>query len=373
MSLHWGGRGPGHKSRWPKAANPNARALSRFWSALAARNTTPVDIMTVGDSISEGYPPSGVAANLLTDQAWRKLLIDKLRTQYPTSGAPGTPGYYAANRQTVAPADYPVVNTGGSAANYCGLGLRNVHLNSASDNLVFTVPAGTTAVDVFWDRFSGTTTFNWSVNGGSTTNVNTAGTPELDMRATRISGLTGGDTVKLDYVSGAGVFIDGFYAYGGDETKGLRIWDSARTSVSCNTLIAVGTQRWFTGFNVIQPALVLIELGPNDSPTRTAAQLKADLLTLISLIKAQCTITPSFMLLATWRVGDPLESWTNYVTGMREISAADADVGFYDMRGAIPKSDANMDTVGGLLPDSTHPGVAGSVAVANGVFPAIIP
>lgn len=365
----------------PKVAQDAAiakrsRAFQRFWYMLGGRATTPVDIVTFGDSITEGYPPSGVAANLLTNQAWRKLLIDKLRVRFPTTSAAGTPGYYAT-QHVVNPSDYPVVNSGGVVASTYGLALRNLHLNSAGDFCTFTCPANTTEVDIFWVRYPSTTTFDWSVNGGGTTNVNTVGTTE-DFHSTRVTGLTAGDVVKVAYVSGAGIFIDGFFAYGGDTAKGLRIWDAGRASATY-AIMNGGSDpnRWLRAFNVIQPALVTIELGCNDATvaggSRSAAQVAADTVTWIAAMKAQCTTPPSILIMATWQVGDPAEPWANYVAALRAVAAADADCSFLDMRSVIYKPDVSSNTAGGNLPDTTHPGPAASETIAEAVFNTIVP
>jgi lysophospholipase L1-like esterase len=322
----------------------------------------------VGDSITEGYPPSGTPANLPFESGWQQLLAAKLRARFPTTGAAGSIGYVAAGHGlNIFPANYPLAFNLGVAATSYGLGLRNRFLNAANARIVLTVPTGTTTVRVFWGRETTTTSFSWKINAGLTTNVSTAGSSS-DFQYTDITGIfIGGDTVTIEYVSGAGVFIDGFYVFAGDETKGIRLWDSARASITTADFIVAGTQRWFRAFNVIQPSLVAIELGVNDasvtSGNKTVAQVTADIQSLLTLIRAQITNSPSIVLCPVWLVGTPRESWSAYVDAMYAVAAADADICIFDWQDVIWKA-ASTDTAAGMLPDQTHPGIAGSEVIA---------
>jgi len=352
-----------------QAANSykKARALQRFRSALGSRDTAPCDMVFIGDSITEGYPPYGTAANLPFGSCWIQKLGTRLRSRFPTTGAAGSVGYVAAGRGlNVLPTDYPLsFNLGVAAVSY-GLGLRNRFLNAANARVVLTVPTGATSVRVFWGREPSTTSFSWKINSGATTNVSTTGASS-DFQYTDISGVTGGDTVTIEYVSGAGVFIDGFFVFGGDETKGVRLWDSARASATAADFIAASTQRWFRAFNVIQPSLVAIGLGANDANTsggnKTASQFRADIESLLALIRAQITNSPSIVLCPEWLVGTPREAWSGYVDALYALAAADSDICIFDWQDVIWKS-ASSDTAAGMLTDQTHPGVSGSDALA---------
>lgn len=348
-----------------------ARAMQRFFVRLGLRETSPCDIVYAGDSISEGYPPLGVGANLLTNQNWANLLANKLRATFPTTGAPGTRGYYTA-RRALPPSDWPVSFSGASTTDATGLALRGLHLNSASDTVTFTCPPGTTAVDIFWTRQSGTTSFNWRINAGSNTTVSTTGaTVNGEFQSTRVTGVTAGDTVTCEYISGVGVYISGFFAYAGDETKGIRFWDSAKSSwnFGTGTTGLLKSEEWLNAFNVIQPALVIMQT-VNIS---TIAGAQADIQNFISKVKAECTVAPSFLLVGNWQVGAPAEDWEDFIAMQKSVAAADDDVFFYDVRHDIYKPNMQVNKAGGLLPDDAHPGVAGSEIYAEAMFNVLRP
>ena len=357
-------------------ARKRARALRRFWLKLGGRASAPCNIVAVGDSITEGYPPSGVRTNLLTEECWRALLVSKLRSAFPTSGAAGTGGYYAALHNNVEPNDYPVTRNGVLSQNASGFGLRNVFLRAAGNYVEFTCPANTTSVDVIWHRTPSASNFSWQINGGAATNVTASGT-DTDGMVTNITGVVAGDKIRVNYVSGAGALINGFFAYGGDEAKGIRMWDSGRATVTCSTLVASSTSVWFQNFNVVQPDLVMILIGANDASKtnglRTSAQFAADLQTLITNIKAQCTVAPSIMLMTQWQVSTPVEPWENYVNVIKAAAAADDDIMFFDMRNIIWKRPFGSDTAGGMLVDYIHPGREASEILADGLLNVIRP
>lgn len=362
-----------------RAAAPQSakrdRALSRFWQAVAGRQVAPCDMVFVGDSVTEGFVPWGRANSLLTNQAWRVRLQDLLRDAYQTPGAAGTAGYYAAFRMSAAPPDYPVRFTGRAANNVAGLGLRCVLLTAAEHQVTFKAPSRCSTVDIFWGGAPMTGSFSYAVNGRAMTDpVLTALTHgEEDFHSTRIGGLSGGEEIRVAHASGGPVVIDGFYAYDGDEARGLRGWDAGQTGVPATALVAEASRRWYRAFEVIQPSLVVIEIGGNDSRERSAAQVGSDVRTMIELIKARCARPPSIVLIGLWSppwtARDP---WESYHDAFRGLAAADPDAWFFDLRTLINKT-GPTDTVGGLLPDAVHPGPQASAIIAKGLFDALRP
>lgn len=356
------------------AAAERSRALARFWQALSGRNSAPCDMVFIGDSVTEGFVPWGTSNSLLTNQAWRVRLQDLLRGAYRTAGAGGSPGYYSAFRMAAPPPDYPVRHAG-RAANLAGLGLRSVLLTEAEHYVEFTAPSPCTSVDIFWGGAPMTGAFSYRVNDRAFTApvVTTVNGAEEDFHSTRVAGLSGGEVIRVNHTAGGLVVIDGFYAYNGDETKGLRGWDASQTGVPCTALVAEATQRWYRAFEVIQPSLVLIEIGGNDSRLRTAAEVGDDIREMIDLIKARCARMPSIVVIGlwspNWTARDP---WESYHDAFRSIAAADDAVWYYDLRSVIKKASL-ADTVGGLLPDAVHPGPRASEMIAAGLFEAIRP
>jgi len=241
----------------------------------------------------------------------------------------------------------------------------------SSSYVEITAPANTTSIKIFWRRYASTGPFNWSVNGGTKTAVNTAGA-DSDFQYTSVT-CTAGDVLRVEGASGGGAIIDGFFCHGGDESKGIRCWDSGHSGYSASAYITSSPEVWFRAFNVIQPSLVVIALGANDSTFATAASFKTSMLTLISKINAQITTTPSIVLIGCWQQTlTTIEPSKNYNNALSEIAANNSNCYFVDLSEVVIKTSPSS-TAGGLVPDQMHPGVSGSEIIANAIYSEIMP
>lgn len=345
-----------------------ALALRPFWNKLGARNAAPCNIVAVGSSVTEGYPVSG----LLTDQNWTTVLGQRLRAAYPQAVAGSKTGYYSVFRNASTPSDYPVVAGGATKSlNYSnGLGGKSYLATGAgSDGVIctFTAPTGTTAVDLVWVRAAAAGQFSWAINGGAATNVSTQGT-DAPWMTTRIAAVAG-DVVTIRYVSGAGFFA-GFFAYDGDETSGVRMYNagcSSRGLWTLNTTPAI----WgcFTSSN-INPALVIVESGPSATHT-TAAAWKTVLEASIALLQTNCP-TASILIWTPYPWNSGLAPQSEYAAIADQVAATADNICHVDFSQVIVRTSLT-DYAGGLLPDNTHPGVAGSDITASLMFDAISP
>src|SRR5213595_116595 len=107
------------------AAFPATKMLG-FRAALANRASATCDILTLGDSITEGV--GIVAAPDLTYQ-WTNQVVTALRNKYLVSGVLGSLGYQAGWGS--AGVNYPVT-TGTVTQLSNGIGLRSVSLGSGA-------------------------------------------------------------------------------------------------------------------------------------------------------------------------------------------------------------------------------------------------
>jgi lysophospholipase L1-like esterase len=340
------------------------RALRRWWYALGDRESNPADVVFLGDSISEGY-------QLLHSQAWWPKVRDSLRSNYPTAGVVGGRGYYSPSQGITTPADWPVARSGGSNSATQGLGLKSWALSTGN---TLTLTTGlVTSVSLRYYKNGASGSFSWKVDGGSATTVSANGATS-DFNETVITGLGGtAHTIVITGVSGL-VLFDGFFEMNGDETKGVRVWESARSSITAAAF--AGNATWYDAFTAIQPDLVLIELGANDAfgvnPPNSAATYKAAILSIISSIRTKTTIAPSIVLCPVWSISPqvgvtPIGTWNDYVAALYEIAAADEAICVCDVRQFF-RTSLTVDTAGGLLGDTAHPGVQGSKVYAEAVL-----
>lgn len=346
--------------RYPKA---KASAVSTFHSALAARQKTPVDWVQIGDSITEGQ---GATAR---DFRYASRSRDLLRSIYPTPGVPGGTNYRTANPIVSSyPRDPPGAYTSDTRF---GLGKRSVQL-AAGTPLVFTENGTSFKIGAFRD--TGTGTFSYSIDGGTAVNVNTAGT-HVGEFLTTISGLTAGQhTVTINLVSGY-VLINGLYVYYGDETAGVRTYESGHFGWKASDFISTpsgGTATdWLTSVTNIQPQLVTIALGANDAVSQSAATYKANMQTLIANVRAAITTAPSIVLVAMGARSDTLnEPWANYVQAMKDIAAADSAIDVLDLTTILP---AVSGAPAGWYADTVHPSNKGHNEIARALVEFITP
>lgn len=349
--------------RYPKA---KSTAISTFHNALGARRTTPVDWVQIGNSITEG---EGATAR---DHRFVTRARDLIRSIYPTPGVIGGANYRTANPIV---ASYPKDPPGAYTSDFrFGLGKRSVQLATGVP-LVFTEFGTSFKIGAFRD--SGTGSFSYTVDGGSATTINTAGTHTGEFLTT-ISGLTAGShTVSISLVSGY-VLINGLYVYNGDETSGIRTYESGHFGWKASDFISTpsgGTATdWLTSVTSIQPQLVTIELGANDAvatASTSSATFQTNLQTLITNVKAAITTAPSIVLVAYAARNDTLtEPWANYVTAMKNIAAGDATIDVLDLTTILP---AVNGAPTGWYNDTVHPKNKGHNEMARALVEFITP
>lgn len=365
---------PASRQQAQLVAARNSLALLRWRLALGGRAAAPADIMFFGDSITAGYQATALA------KRWATVLPTILRTRYPTPGVTGGAGYQSARHMANASGNYPddpFANVGGAQTAYPAFGLDLVSwtLSATGQSITWTFTG--TGFDIDYTKYVGGGTFSWSVDGGAATNVATSagaidtGTPVVQIRSLAAAS----HTVTCTWVSGTS-FINGGFAYNGDEAAGIRGTVLATVGFSTSLWLPTSSASRFWTASVARrpPDLVFITLGANDFGSSTArvtpATFKANLQTMITAIKAGASgYVPSFVLMPVWSMVTtlaPLAPYNDYVAVQYQIAAEDPDgaVAVLDLQQRVNPGAAG-GTVGGFLPDKTHPADAGNQAVAE--------
>jgi lysophospholipase L1-like esterase len=337
------------------------QALRRFHAALAARSSTPVDIVCMGTSVTEGYADVATSSHQLS---WVSRFREALRARFQPAEVAGGYGYHPARwAASYTPSDTFASSTVSSVSTAWGLGQRALILNSGSHFVELT--ATCTAVDLMYAQAATTGSFRWNVDGGSFTTVATANAQTLGGRSTRISGLSAAShVIRVEWTAGGSVVFEGFMIYNGDESAGVRMWNAGHASWQASDFANASTLAHYASFQLPQPDLVVLELGTNDyfgtSAKKTAAQFATDLATIITTIRANVTVAPSIVLVPVYdrTVTSPLDPWSSYVAAMYAAAAADSAICVFDVQKRFNTGAAG--TGNGLISTGTiHPSAAG--------------
>ena len=204
-----------------KLKSVDADKLRPFYASLADRATSPLDVLVVGDSISEGEG-SGVITN-----RWSSRFLASLRAQFQPQGVAGGRGYipawYAQASPAPATAGFTPSGSGIAQATTYGLGRRSVTLSAGG---TLTVTVNCTSFDLVYPKQVSGGIVSVAIDGGTAVNVDTTAAGALGGQKTRFTPtLRGPHTIVISYVSGTPM-VEGIMVYDGDENLGVRLWGS---------------------------------------------------------------------------------------------------------------------------------------------------
>ena len=323
MSVHFGGRGPGHLSRSMGGAIAyNAAALSNWNAAVANRNSAPAVLVVMGNSIAEGFNSSGFGFR------WIDKLRDALYAKYPVSGVtPPATSYVPAFRGnnttawTLLGAPTPT-----SFLNSFGLGQRagvtatigsgyeiTMNCTSISLHYVRSVGGGDCKVEAF-------------ISGAYTTvgTFSTAGT--LGSQVWNSGAFSGPATkLKITAATAANVYVEGVRFYNGDEAKGFHVIDASHFGYNIASYSGSGTTP-YTPMAFVQPHLVIMPNIANDYSAQTViatyvTSYQTTLASLRSIRAGQQVALMSYG--ARGDVVSPTIPYSSYANAQVTIAAAD--------------------------------------------------
>lgn len=343
------------------------RYLKTFRAKLAARATSPVDVIFQGDSKTEG------TGAVDPSRRWQALALGKMRAKWQPAGVAGGFGYIpAVYVSSTWAATYSPVLAGGAAAKTTatsnltfGLGKRSVLLNGTGQTITFTLGPATvfgpiTDFDIVYVQGSGQGVFTVTVDGGSPTTVTATNATSVYGQRQRFAGLdrTIAHTIVVTWVSGT-VNIEGLFAYDGDTTLGIRGWDSGHHGVSASQISSTNNSPW-ADIGQVAPALHVYYLGRNDySGGQATATIAANITAHIAAIRAACTVPPSIVLVVDYAdtdVNSGIEPFANFRAALRGVAQADGNIAVLDLwerMGDLHNS--TLDPLGILDTDHIHP------------------
>lgn len=340
-----------------------AAVLLDWFSALANRHYQGVNVCIMGDSITEG---EGATA---WGRQWAGRLRDALRARFPANGsAVGGRGLIPSFMTGSATFTPPATVEGGAVAS-SGYGPKraSARLNAAGHKVTFNVVG--TAIDLFYcGGGSGTATV--TIDGIPAANL-TTGSTTLDGQKKRYTfGAGGAHTVVVEWVSGT-AYVHGVIEFNGDETSGVTIHDASHygwnTGTGGSGWLQSSTNTWPRSIATLGTDLLVIALGTNDPGINTPAAMKANLETIIALIRAQWTAmavtAPPIVIAPYGGKSTAAATWNEYVAAMHAVADADPRVIVADMSRRLPNASTNP---GAIYADVVgHPTNKGHALIAD--------
>ncbi len=252
-----------------------SKLLKNWYDKLANSNTTGIDIVIMGDSIS-----ASASTNSSTARPWGWLLSDLFARKDYDSRYPDTPGVVQ-----IAPDGYsPALANWGKTMTYCegtatatGFGRYS---STMTNGQVAYQTVEMDAVSVLYNQLptGGQIEVRDGAGGTLLTTIDTAGTAK-GARMWTSSALTyGSHTIHLTAVCDAGetVVLNGVYAYSGNLTSGIRVWVAGRNGISSST--ANSDKTFYQDFvELIDPDLTILATGANDTVSNYTTDMQANI------------------------------------------------------------------------------------------------
>lgn len=359
-----------------------SNVMRSWWAALADCDNAPADILLVDDSTGEGQATTTTKPWL--ENTWSRRLVSILRQQCMTTpgGGPGyIPAWYAC---TVAGAGFVWAGSPTLDAGFSGLGCRSTKLTAAAHIGTITL-SGLTSIDLLFTKASGGGTFSYALDGGTATQVSVANATTAYGQRQRVTiPDTGSHVLTIAWVSGQ-VWFEGVMAYNGDETKGIRLWDSAHSGFRSGQFsgddITGGGTAGHTWDRSIPSTIALAfnGLGLNDYGGNIgSAVYKTRMANLNAAIRAKIGPTVPIVMLAKYRRTDSVgvtaeasDPWANYVAALKSLAAADPYLYVIDLTARMLP--ASQDTLGLVTGDQVHIGNKGHRFVAHAISRQVSP
>ncbi|HET7399731.1 MAG TPA: hypothetical protein VFJ94_14535, partial [Intrasporangium sp.] len=360
-------RGSTGWSAWHRVDTPLS-PMEPYRKALAQRATTPVQIMCVGDSRTEGTGTSDVSLRWQTRM--QKYLRERLS---PVPGAlfPFIPGYPV----TSAPG-MPVTIAGTVTRDTTyGLGWRTAKLADSTSSLTFTFTG--TSCKVMYTKASSTAKMLIAIDGGAAVSVETNSTivGASNSAVWSSPALTAGaHTVVITRDpattnSAWQVYVQGLLTYNGDEAAGIRVLDSGYHGSSSTFFTSTRNSMEAAALTAAGGAsLIVIGMGTNDAGSTTPATFQTNLLNFINAMRNSAGFTGSFLLLNFTKPNAQTEA-TYAAIGeqMALIAAGDPLIEYLDMRRDMPDNPTPYTATAGLglYNDNIHENDAGHAWIAG--------
>lgn len=350
----------------------NLKAMRNFHAAVSnmlGGATSPVDVLLVGDSISEGWFGSTTWYSTYAGRTAQALgLAINSNGRIGRGWVPGGNGWYSLPKFST---------VGANTETGHGMSLRGRQLASG-DYTELTVEN----CDRFVVQYRRAAIFAqadivFTIDGVEQAQIATFD-GSLASFATEVhqwdSGQLSRGTHTLRVTNRANgafngiIYFDGAYAFDGEYSTGVRFWNCSHFGYTTNHYNAnYGNASWWgraiqRGY--IKPGLVMIALGTNDKGVMTATQYHDNLSTMIDNIRAACTaggmtFGPSIAISIPFSNGAVSSTAWEAYRDQVYLLQAEKDIAVFEWAEAMGNTNSVDGDPLGLTTDNTHPNSKG--------------
>lgn len=341
----------------------NTAALASWQTSLASSGAALVNLLVVGDSVSEGYWAD-------TTEAGRETLgyVGLLRAAFQTDRGGSGLGLRCTFRATGG--EYTLGSDWTFAGSWLqqaqGPDSRSSAATGAANTATITVDGDTLALG--YNVYTYTGDFAVSVDGGADILVTATAQPTLQARIVDIPlGVAGTHTVVVKGSAVAGKYAEIWGAAPRTGTTGVLVHNAAKNGEKAGMNGSdAGDRLWYVP---LAPALTLVAFSLNDYAAQTAlATYQTQVQALITAAQA----TGPVLLIGGNARGDDLTRpipQSDYHAVLKGL-ADSANCAFIDFLAAWGDS-ATAVAAGLVNADKIHPTAAGHTAMKNAIYPLI--
>jgi lysophospholipase L1-like esterase len=342
--------------------------LDAVHAALLTCGAAPVDVICVGDSITEGM----IAGH--REDAWPQRLRDLLRAGRFSGSVKGGIGYCPSYSVSASVSDFwarrGTINDAGLST---GLGCRCLKAPlGSSASLSFTG----TGLDLL------TTTgehsaLSWSLDNRAPVTVDQRQSNGLQSGVViPLRGLCDGPhTITVAGTTLGNAYVEGAMVYRNDEDAGIRVWEGGHSGCMCSDFNA--SPNWWGSFRAVpNPKLVIVCLGANEYTNGvTSAQYGRALDQLLTMIQSLLGEAACSLLVVSPHARMPLSGRANqsYYEAQAAAVAARHGAAYLSMTPVI--GDCAAGIASGLLQSGQgiHPTSAGHLLYAQALAEMLLP
>lgn len=327
----------------------NAEGLRQYAAKLTAGDA--ISIALIGDS--------------WTNTAYR--IFTPLRSRFDAELGISAPGYISANTELSVATNGSRTRTGtwtNVRAVTSAVGPDNSHASTVDTAATLAFGASTTVGKFFLHYLQQPNggTFQYSVSGGATTNVDTNGTLEY-----QVIEINGPGTLNITIVSAgsAGVLICGCEVRN-TVTGQVVLHKMGSGGAKAASFAGMGTGYLEAAYGSIAPDVVAITLGTNDQSAGAApSAFRTDIATIVSRVRTNMPLADILLLGPGPNATSAAYPITAYIEQLYDL-AVELDCAFVDLMSGFGTYEEALAR--GLFEDAVHPSPAGGLVIGRTIW-----